>query len=216
MYISPLKAIIVEALRHEFDDTYPVEYFRNVNIQLDYPVAEQGYPAIFVAYDDVDSLRRVGLSHVEYEFPLGSGIKVAPFTRWRFRGNISLTVMSIASPLERDELYDEMVGAIAFGRENVDTIGRFHTYVNNNDLIATILQTDIINSRGAQAAPGTPWGTDQMMFERTLDIEVYGEFIPDMATNTLVDLAKIIVTPESDVTDVLSPDDPITIPRMGF
>lgn len=212
MYISPLKTIIVEGLRETFDDLYPNAYFRNVNVELDYPVENQEYPAIFVSYDDASPLRRAGISMVEYKSPT-TGNEVLPFARWHFQGNISITVVSIATALERDELYDQVVGVIAFGREDPTLIGRFHTYVDGNDLIASTLQTDIINPMAASAAPGTPWGTDEMMFERTLSLEIVGEFVPDMANGELVKISRIIVTPEEEIPDEIFLQAPIYIPR---
>lgn len=209
MYVSPLKTIIVEALRKTFDDHYPNEYFQNVNVELDYPVENQGYPAIFVAYEDTAPLKRAGISYVERKDL--SGNNVAPFARWRFEGTISITVVSIATALERDELYDEVVGVVAFGREDPNLIGRFHTYIDSNDLIAAILQTDMMTPRGSSAAPGTPWGTDAMMFERTLDFQIIGEFIPDIPNHQIVNLSKIIITPIADIPDEEIPDPDIII-----
>lgn len=208
MYISPLKTIIMEGLRKTFDGQYPNTFFQNINIQLDYPVANQGYPAIFVKYDDTVPLKRAGISMVEMTNPI-DGSPVAPFARWRFQGMITLTVVSISTALERDDLYDEVIRVVAFGREDPNLVGRFHSYVDSNDLIASILQTDVIHPQGADANPGTPWGTNEIMFERSLGLEIVGEFVPDMAEGVLVNLSKIIVTPTEE--NALSPDSPIII-----
>lgn len=212
IYISPLKTIIVEALRETFDSQYPNPQFQDVNVQLDYPVENQEYPAVFVSYDDTGALKRAGVSMVEMVDP-SSGAEVAPFARWRFQGTVSITVVSIATALERDELYDEVVRVIAFGREDPDLVGRFHSYIDSNDLIASILQTDMMNPRGSSAAPGTPWGTDEMMFERTLDLEIVGEFVPDSLGGELVRLSRIIITPEFGYPDG-APDAPIYSPKL--
>ena len=201
----------MEGLRETFDSQYPNQYFRNVNIELDYPVVNQAYPAIFVKYDDTVPLRRAGISMVEMA-DVNTGALVAPFARWRFQGMITLTVVSLVTALERDNLYDEVVRVVAFGREDPTLVGRFHSYIDDNDLIASNLQTDVIHPQGADANPGTPWGTNEIMFERSLGLEIVGEFTPDPAANTLLSLSKIIITPiEDDGTGTLYPQSPISI-----
>lgn len=190
MYITPLKTILVEALKGTFDTAYPVTEFRKIHVDPDYPVEEQDYPAIWVDYDDTQPLLKAGIAHREDAHPV-TGTEVSPFTRWRFQGYISLTVIAM-NALERDRLFDEMVRVVAFGEED-SVVGRFRYYISNNDLIAANLQTDKIEIRGNAAAPGTPWGTDEMMYERSLNLEIIGEFVPDPGTGVLVNLSKIII-----------------------
>jgi hypothetical protein len=190
MYITPLKTILVEALKETFDGSFPLPEFRETHVDPDYPVDEQNYPAIWVDYDDTQPLLKAGISH--RETVSSTGTTVFPFTRWRFQGYISLTVIALNS-LERDRLFDQMVRVVAFGEED-SVVGRFRYYISNNDLIAANLQTDKIEVRGNAAAPGTPWGTDEMMYERSLNLEIIGEFVPDPETGTLVPLSAIIVT----------------------
>lgn len=211
MYIAPLKTIIVEALKGTFDTSYPVPEFRKVHVDLDYPVEEQNYPAIWADYDDTQPLLKAGVAHREDINP-ATGTRVAAFTRWRFAGYISLTVIALNS-LERDRLFDEMVRVVAFGEED-SVVGRFRYSIANNDLIAANLQTDKIEVRGNAASPGTPWGTDEMMYERSLNLEIIGEFVPDPATGTLVNLSKIITTqievlPGEDFVDPITGTGPV-------
>lgn len=214
MYVSAVKTIIREALLATFDDQYPNEQFQNTHVELDYPITNQEYPAIFISYEDSDDLRKVGIHHVETVDP-DTQADVQAFTRWMFKGNVSLTVVSIATALERDELYDEMIRVVAFGNED-SLVGEFKNYIENNDLIYMVLQTDLMHPRGSSAAPGTPWGTDEIMFERTLDLELVGEFIPDM-NGELVYLSAIIITPTEDDGTSQTVQNAIVIPpRMGI
>jgi hypothetical protein len=187
MYVAPLKTLLVEALQGTFDSVYPVTKFRNVHASLEYPVDAQDYPSLWVDYDDTQPLMRAGIAHVETKTDVGT--TVAPFTRWRFQGYVSITTVALTS-LERDELFDEVVRVVAFGNENT-IVGRFKDRIANNDLIAANLQTDKIDVRGSAAAPGTPWGTDELMYERSLNLEIIGEFVPDPTTGTLVPLSRI-------------------------
>ena len=205
MYITPLKTIIVEAVKGTFDDSFPLPEFRGTHVDPDYPVEEQNYPAIWVDYDDTQPLMKAGIAHREEISSTGQ--EVSPFTRWRFQGYISLTMIAL-NALERDRLFDQVVRVVAFGEED-SVVGRFRSYISNNDLIAANLQTDKIEVRGNAAAPGTPWGTDEMMYELSLNLEIIGEFVPDPVTGTLVPLSAIKVTYE----EVLPGDefsDPIT------
>jgi hypothetical protein len=199
MYIAPLKTLLVEALTGTFDSVYPVAKFRDVHASLEYPVDPQEYPSLWVDYEDTQPLMRAGVAHVETR--TDSGTTVAPFTRWRFQGYVSVTAVALTS-LERDELFDEVVRVVAFGNEDT-IVGRFRKRIANNDLIAATLQTDKIDVRGSAAAPGTPWGTDELMYERSLNLEIIGEFVPDPNTGTLVPLSRIEI-----IADQVLPGDP--------
>lgn len=203
MYITPLKTILVQALNLTFDTSYPVAEFRGLHCGMEYPVDVQDYPSVWVDYDDTSALVKAGIRHEEDVDP-ETNAAVAPFTRWRFQGVISLTVVALTS-LERDRIFDQVVGMVAFALEDTPR-GRFQAYIADNDLIAANLQTDKVTPRGAQAAPGTPWSTDELIYERTLDIEVIGEFYPDLGAETLVPLSKIQVSMSSDLSGTTTPD----------
>lgn len=197
MYITPLKTLVVTAFLQTFDSLYPVQEFQDLNIGLEYPVDAQNYPSIWVDYDDTQPLLKAGIAHVETEDADGNA--VAAFTRWRFQGYLSVTVVSLTS-LERDRLFDEVVRVVAFGEQN-SVVGRFKETIATNELIAANLNTDRIEARGSAAAPGTPWGTDELMYERTMNLEIIGEFVPDSTTGTLVNLTRIVQIP----TETLDP-----------
>lgn len=203
MYITPLKTVLIEALKLTFDSQYPVAEFQGVRVGMEYPVDTQQYPSIWVDYDDTQALVKAGIRHEETVNP-EDNTTVAPFTRFRFQGYISLTVVALTS-LERDRLFDEIVNVVAFSLEDTPR-GRFAAYIASNDLVAANLQTDRIQPRGSQAAPGTPWSTDELIYERSLNIEVIGEFYPDMTTGTLVPLSKIIAIPVQDISGESTPE----------
>jgi hypothetical protein len=197
VYVAPLKTLLNEALNLTFDQSYPVAEFRGVHIGLEYPVDAQGYPSVWIDFEDTQPLLRAGVGHLEYVNPNDSTTPVAPFTRWRFQGYVSLTAVALTS-LERDRLYDELVRVVAFSNED-GIVGRFKNTIASNDLIAATLNTDKIEARGNAAAPGTPWGTDEVIYEKSLNLELIGEFVPDPASGTLVNLSQIIVIPAEEV-----------------
>lgn len=209
MYITPLKTLLIQALTTTFDDQYPVPEFRNRRIGMEYPVDVQNYPSIWVDYEDTLPLMKAGIRHEESINP-ADNTAVAPFTRWRYQGYVSLTIVALTS-LERDRFFDEVVNVVAFALE--DPIrGRFQAVIANNNLIAANLQTDKIQPRGAAAAPGTPWSTDELIYERTLNIEIIGEFYPDLSTGTLVPLSRIEITMDQDISGESTPEgNPVVI-----
>jgi hypothetical protein len=189
VYVAPLKTLLNEALHTTFDVSYPVPEFRGVHIGLEYPVDAQGYPSVWIDFEDTQPVLRAGIGHLEYVNPNDGTTPVAPFTRWRFQGYVSLTAVALTS-LERDRLYDELVRVVAFSNED-GIVGRFKSTIASNDLIAATLNTDKIEGRGNSAVPGTPWGTDEIMYEKSLNLELIGEFVPDPVAGVLVNLSRI-------------------------
>jgi hypothetical protein len=190
MYLRFLKTTVKEALEQTFDGEYPNTRFRNVHCSVEYPIDVQEYPSIWVDYEDSASLAIAGIDHTEFN-PDGHGGFV-PSTRWRFQGYISLTLVALTSQ-ERDDLYDEVVRVMAFGRQSPAT-AQFRTYIENNDFIACNFDFDQIEPKGSVAAPGTPWGTDELIYERGLNMEVIGEIVVDDATGALLPLSGVTFT----------------------
>jgi hypothetical protein len=216
MYVAPLKTLLNEALNLTFDGQYPVPEFRGIHIGLEYPVDQQMYPSVWIDFEDTQPLLRAGIGHLEYVNPSDGVTPVAPFTRWRFTGYVSLTAVALTS-LERDRLYDELVRVVAFSNED-GVVGRFKTTIASNDLIAATLNTDKIEARGNAAAPGTPWGTDEIMYEKSLNLELIGEFVPDPATGTLVSLSRIVMIPTEELPGHLTyvPDNGVDLSSGQF
>ena len=118
------------------------------------------------------------------------------FTRWRFQGEASFTVVAMSS-LERDRLYDEVVKVIAFGTESEQT-SEFRTFIEDNEFLAVNFDFDEIETRGFAATLGTPWQTDEMIYEGEIAMECFGEFISDGQSQTLVPISAIQAIPYSD------------------
>ena len=187
MYLTQLKTILVEALRGTFSDGYPVAEWRGINIGIEYPIEPHNYPGIWVDYDDTDNLKIAGIAHMEEkEDDQGDPVH---FTRWKFTGYVSMTIVALTS-FERDRLYDEVVGVMAFGPDSLGPLN-FRHIIENNDYIALNCNFDQIQPRGNNAAPGTPWGTDEIIYERSLNIQVIGEFVPDATGRSLLRLSEI-------------------------
>lgn len=197
MYLTRVKALAIEAMHAAFDDQYPVAEFQGLHCSLEYPVKAVQLPEVWVRYSDTGPLRQSGIAHVEDVHPVSGG-RIAPYTRWRFEGSWEFVIVAISS-VERDRVYDELIATIAWS--GFDTRrGRFRKYLEGNDLIDLTLRTDEIESTGESAEPGTPWGTDEVMYERTLNVDLIGDFVPDPETGVIVPLSKIQVTPTADLS----------------
>lgn len=196
MYITRVNALAIEALQQTFDEHYPVEEFRGLRVSLEYPVQEPQIPSVWVRYTDTGPLQQVGVAHVEDRDEQGA--RVEQYTRFKFHGAWEFVVVAMSS-VERDRIYDELIATIAWS--GFDTLrGRFRSYLESNDLIDLTLRTDEIESTGESAAPGTPWGTDEVLYERTLSVDMIGDFSADPQTGVIVPLSKIEIIPTVDLT----------------
>lgn len=191
-YLVHLKTALVQAVKNTFDQDYPVSDFRNIRTSIEFPVDPQDYPGIWVDWEDTGAVRIAGIGHHEFSDPAQDGSR-RRFTRWRFQGTAQFTVVALSS-LERDRLYDEMVRVLAFGNYAVDApqINAFRQTIENNEFIAMNFDFDEVEPSGNSASPGTPWGTDEIIYERTINMEAVGEFVSDGITQEIVPLSKVI------------------------
>lgn len=193
MFVTPLKAMATHAMEKTLDVDYPVERFRGVHVSIEFPDDRQHYPGIWVDFEPTGEMERAGIGHFEYEGGADGGRR---YTRWRFQGYLTYTAVGMTS-LERDMLLDELIRIIAFGEENPAT-NEFRALMEDNDLIACNIDFDQVGLRGSTQSPGTPWGTEEMIYEATVAIEVIGEFVSDTVSATLLPLGSIAVTAYSD------------------
>ncbi len=205
MYRVPLKSLLVYALKQVFDSEFPQQDFRKANIGIEYPVDKQEYPGIWVDFSETAPLRQAGVAHVEQVI---NGNSVRTGTRFRFEGTASFTIVAMTS-LERDRFYDEVIRVFAFGDEDSAT-SQFRQVLEDNDLIAVNARFDEIEVGGNASAPGTPWGTDEIIYETTVSLDLVGEFVADPVARTLIALSQIIVTPFADLTTPTGPVEGLT------
>lgn len=186
MYLTRVKTLAVKALRTTLDADYPVPDFRSIPVEMEFPVKEGDYPSVWVDFDPVGPLRPVGIGHFE-DAPVTGGFLRT--TRWNFAGIVKYTVIAMSS-LERDRLFDQVVSIIAFGTYD-DQRGEFRDCLEQDALIQLGVNFDEIDQTGFAAAPGTPWNTDDMMYEATLSFQVTGEFVSTPGVDLLVPIEQI-------------------------
>lgn len=202
MFLTHIRTLVYESLREVFDAEYPVEQFRNIHISREYPLRRDHYPAIWTDFDPQGSVRNMGIGHVEW---LQGDSQFGSFYRWAYRGTTTFTVVSLSS-LERDRMVDELIKVLAHGRESPQR-KEFRSMIEDNTYIATQMNWDDIQMRGAAVSPGTPWGTDDMVYEWTLALETQGEFLSDGNISTVIPISEVRITEYTAGQDPAPDDD---------
>lgn len=196
-FLRVIKTGAVNALQSAFTLSYPEQDPAGASyvphISIDYPVSPGAYPGIWCDFE-VTMLQIAGVNYVEY-LPDG----VTPLTRWRFQGYAVFTIIALNSN-ECDGVYDQLVALTAFAAQS-SYDSTFRDAVDDNGLVNTTWSYDTVEGRGNSAAPGTPWGTDDVIYERGLALKVLGEFTTNPLTQTIVPLREIIVTQQDDLGD---------------
>lgn len=194
-YLVPLKTLLTEAMKLTFDADAVDRDFRNLNVSIEFPMERQHYPGIWVDFTPVGNLQVAGIGHREYA-PVGADGGTRRISRWRFQGEASFTVVAMSS-LERDRLHDAVVGVMAFGSENSAT-SEFRSYIEDNEFLAVNFDFDEITTRGFASSLGTPWQSDEMIYEAEIAMECFGEFISDAQSGTLIRLSEVDFTAFED------------------
>lgn len=188
MYLVNAKTILTQAMRSAFGNDAPDVDFRNLHVSIEYPIDRQHYPSIWVDFDPNGPLEVSGIGHMEQVDP--DDPTSSPVYRWRFTGMATFTAVAMSS-LERDRMFDAIVRVFAF-TDAAATTNHFRTMIESNDLIAMNIDFDQIEQRGFATAQGTPWGTDEVIYEATLAMEVVGEFTIT-STLEMVPLSDVVV-----------------------
>lgn len=204
MFLTAAKTLFIEATKRTFDADYPDKDLRTAHVSMEYPTLEAHYPGIWVDFTPTVDLQVAGIGHREFTDPGPSG-GVREVTRWRFAGILSLTVAALTS-LQRDRMCDELVKVMAFGQQHAAR-AEFRNYIENNDLIAMQMQWDKFSLTGKSEAPGTPWGTDDIIYEITITVDCQGEIVSDASDFTLVPLSAVVMAPRPDEAPPPPPGD---------
>lgn len=197
-YMRTIKTTAVQAVQQSFAVLYPAPDpeggSKKPFVSVEYPVEEAEYPAIWVDFEPAE-LRTVGIAYTE------SDANGTAYARWRFAGHVSFTMVALSSN-ERDLMYDQLVSLTAFAAQS-EFPSVFRQVVENAPLVAAVWSFDSVENNSPSAAPGTPWGTVDMIYERGFAIQVIGEFVTDPYTAEIVPLSAIQVV----ATETGSPDE---------
>lgn len=192
MFMGEVLSVLTQGMKQAFDSSYPVEDFQDLPVGIEYPTEADAYPGIWVDFDLAGDIAIAGIDHREHIERIVNGeTQFGEVTRWMFEGSALFTIVTL-SALSRVRLMDEVIKIIGFGP--LEDRPAFRDFVDTNPLIGITLSTDQIGVRGMDASPGTPWGTDDVVYEVTLVASLRGEFI-STPQGTLVPLSAVVVTP---------------------
>lgn len=191
MFLVQLKTLVVEAWRATLDADYPEVDFRGVWVSMEYPLAKANYPGVWVDFLPTADLQTAGIGHAEYVEDATVAGRFHRVGRWRYAGVLQMTCVALTS-LERDRLVDELVRVMAFGRELPET-AVFRTTIETNDLIPCQAQWDKFTLGAKGETPGTPWGTDEVVYEMTISVDCQGEFVSGGSHGLLIPISSVVV-----------------------
>lgn len=170
-YLRTLKTLAVDAIQNAFQVTYPVsDSSGGVQLaycSLEYPIKAANYPGIWVTYAPAQ-LQTAGIDYTERD-TTGN-----VYVRSRFSGTISFTVSALSNN-ERDLFYDQLISILMFSAQS-EIPSPFRTFVESSNLIEVTFSYDTLDSSGHGETLGTPWGTDEVIYEDGIAIQVTGEF----------------------------------------
>lgn len=197
MFLAPTKTLMIEALQQVYGTadalgSFPITEFRGIWISMEYPDAEADYPGIWVTFLPTAPLQVSGIGHRNYTDPDPDDGTVHSYTKWRFAGVFSFTCVAMTS-LERDRLADSLIEVLAFGVNSPET-APFHTYLDQNDLVGLQMNWDQFTITAPDESQGTPWGTDDPVYEVTVNVDCEGEFASDPSVASMIPLSAILVT----------------------
>lgn len=174
LLMTTVKATLVKALKQGLAAHSVAEFVAYADrVSIEFPVEQQAYPSFWVDFDPAGSLRTVGVGHLEHS---GSSPTVKEIHRWAFEGRGTFTVVAMTS-LERDRLVDALISTLAFSASPAGAA--FRSVIEGGQYVGLKANFDEIDPVGFASAPGTPWGTDDMMYEGTLALDLVGEFVSD-------------------------------------
>jgi hypothetical protein len=196
MFLTALKTLLVTALNSTFDNSYPVAEWRGLYSSIEYPIKRGGYPSIWVDFEPVDDIRINGIGDIFTSGPDTEG-NFSQYLKWLYQGHATFTIVAMSS-YERDRLFDQLVSVIAFGRMNPQR-SVFRNTIVDNEFIAAQFDWDSMAVRGFGQNPGTPWGSDEIIYEVTISMDMEGEFNSNISSTALIPLEKITIaaTPEA-------------------
>lgn len=195
------------ALLH--DETYPetpvgMPNMQDIPILTEYPQKQVEYPGLWINFTMQGDVKNVGIGHVEWT---QSDTGFTPAYRWQFGGFIEITLGALSN-LERALMIDELTRSIAVARVDENREGILRKVIEQHDLVGQNVVWESFTLSGFGEAQGTPWGTDDVIYEATVTLQVEGEIVLNPVSGEVVPLEAVTFTPQTDT-------DPIPLPVPG-
>lgn len=191
MYLVELFHVITSGLAGVFNADYKAldgnTDFADLHVSIEYPYEKQDYPGIWVDFEPEGDLTRGGIDDIATFLPNNDG-SLSELYLWRAEGWATYTIACMSS-LQRARLHDELVRVFAFNQD--PQVASFRQTIESNAWLAMNMNFDVIAERGSGANPGTPWGTEEIIYEITLAMQCVIEFVSDQSQSKLYPLAEI-------------------------
>ena len=214
-----LKTALVDALQEAFQ-AYPVPDIEGINVGIEYPVREEQFPCVWVNFAPTSEVQMIGINNREHlgflpPPPIDPQATFAGYSRGFVEGQVSFTIGALSS-LERDRIYDQVIRVGMLG-EDADGTSVFRQQIEESPYANIGMRFDMWQTSGDNAAPGTPWGTDEMLYEITVATQLHCEFYVAPKTGQLVLLSEINVEQPGLYFDPATgtDPDPVTWPGVG-
>jgi len=196
--VESVKKAVVSALRESIANTslsFPTKGTQ-VHIELEYPMAEEQYPGIWVQFATT-RLQRMGLAQ---EFWVKEGENWNAVQEWQVQGRVTMTILALSN-LERDRIADSLIMLFAFSRtpepvitkphKNTNKYRQFITALDENPYVAMTVNTDILTGGGQSVNVGVPWQPDILAYTDAYSFDVIGNFNYVFGDDGTYSLARI-------------------------
>lgn len=186
-YKVGIKRQIVNALRAVYESpAFPdQELAQKINIELEYPIIQERYPAIYVNWVE-KNIMSFGFDNFTIEDVEGIDQLIR---HWVFEGMATLNVMTL-DPLERDMISASLLDIMAFCKEN-SVYRPFRERIYNEEWVSLQLNLGIVTPSGDQVAP-CPWANkDEFVYISSYGINGIGEFFTEPDSGGLVRIDQV-------------------------
>ena len=150
---------------------------------IEYPVQVGEYPYCQIGFEE-DSISNTTVSD---SFTLNADR--LPYRHWMFSGSVRFGFFSL-SAAERDIMIDGFIQVVAMDRALMSGL-RDETV---NPYVALELSLEDVLPSGMSESPGTPWGTDEIVYYSSFNIDAQGEFWttpPEAEGVSMIELVEV-------------------------
>lgn len=187
VFLVQVKRAFIRAFRSAFDIEHPSSRIKKINLNMEYPMKAEEYPAIWFQFN-FSGLEKVGIMDNFWDANMDE------FHQWSFKGRITLNVLALTSK-ERDQISSEIIQAYAFSR-NSQQGRKFRNSIAEEKYINISYNEDRLDSSGSTITVGTMFNPDQIVYEDGYSFDVVGQFRSNIDTqNVKTELTDITFTP---------------------
>lgn len=183
-YKDKLKDAFCQAIDEYFQNVSTTSKLYDVKVSAEYPETRDAVPALWVSFSE-RSLEPVGLSDVEQtvyytededgnKTPIPLGTDIGAFVRWKFQLNCIVTIVALSS-VDRDKCSDLFVEAVMLS--SIEGESSLSQRLELNSQVIAHPLWKLMSPVGESMGQGTPWDSNQMIYESAYQVPVVGEIV---------------------------------------